>query len=392
MALFRIIAVSLIFLLLNSDAFSSGNDRKGKKDKKIVRDTTTAFVMYGHHLLLGSKWEKYSRYFDLGIQEIPSEEELTPEIAEALRLSRDLATKTPEQLHYLIDSLFDLEVIPYQLINEINFQIAFIDRKKPESQFDHMVSYDDSKYPANIYYKNWNTIDPVPYGKNLSVGDDEIMVMLTDPKNHCDFHMPFEGVITSKFGWRDGRTHHGYDIDLEVWDPVHASFSGVVRMAKYWGNYGRLVVIRHHNGLETFYAHLHRFKVQPGDIVEAGDVIGLGGSSGRSTGSHLHFEIRFKGIAIDPSHIISFEENQLHADTIILDRTTWGYNVKPKGVLLHYVEKGESLSKISNIYGIEIEDLCVNNGLRKNAYLRKGQRIMIKYEKTRNDISSNTSL
>ena len=151
----------------------------------------------------------------------------------------------------------------------------------------------------------------------------------------------------------------------------------MVRIARNHNGYGRVVIIRHYNGLETLYAHLHRFKVKSGDIVQAGQVIGLGGSSGRSTGSHLHFEVRYRGKPLNPKSIIDFNNNRLISDSIRLIRTKWSYVAVPKGIDFHTVIRGESLFKIARKYGTTIQRLCTLNGIRRNKPLRVGQKIMI---------------
>lgn len=171
----------------------------------------------------------------------------------------------------------------------------------------------EHRYPAHHYYHDWNTNSINPYEFKLSDFEDTIYMELTDSV-HCPFNMPVEGRITSNYGYRRYRIHHGIDIDLFTGDPVKAAFDGVVRFAKYAGGYGYAVVIRHYNGLETVYAHLSKIKVKPGDQIEAGDVLGLGGNTGRSTGSHLHFEVRFRGWSMNPKDIISFEEGTLVSD------------------------------------------------------------------------------
>ena len=117
------------------------------------------------------------------------------------------------------------------------------------------------------------------------------------------YHCPFQGEVyyRGKFGVRRGRRHQGVDLPLKTGDPVYATFTGKVRISKYWGAFGNLVVIRHENGIETFYAHLSQRLVENDDWVNAGDVIGYGGSTGRSSGPHLHFEIRLNGSCVDPA-------------------------------------------------------------------------------------------
>ena len=105
---------------------------------------------------------------------------------------------------------------------------------------------------------------------------------------------PYVGKVYSKFGYRRGRRHQGTDIPLKSGTPVAAAFDGRVRMSSYVSGYGNLVILRHENGLETFYGHLSKRQVSVGDWVRAGDIVGLGGSTGRSSGPHLHFETRYK--------------------------------------------------------------------------------------------------
>jgi murein DD-endopeptidase MepM/ murein hydrolase activator NlpD len=161
----------------------------------------------------------------------------------------------------------------------------------------------------------------------------------------------------------------------------------VVRYAGTCGGFGRLVVVRHYNGLETYYAHLHRLKVKSGDVVDAGDVIGLGGNSGHSTGSHLHFEVRFKGIPIDPSHLIAVADGELLCDTLVLKKTRWSYAAYPMGTRFHTVGKGEHLYAIAEQYGTSIDALCELNGISRRTHLRIGQRLMVSAAPARGDVA-----
>jgi murein DD-endopeptidase MepM/ murein hydrolase activator NlpD len=240
------------------------------------------------------------------------------------------------------------------------------------------------EYPAHCYYQDWNTEHPNPYRNDVRPDEAMVYLKLRDTLNFCDYQHPFPGKITSKYGPRRGRMHRGIDIDLEVWDPVVSAFAGQVRVAKVYGAYGRVVVVRHYNGLETTYAHLHRFNVKAGDFVEAGEVIGLGGSSGRSTGSHLHFEVRFLGIPIDPDKIIDFEAMQLKGDVLVLNKVKGSSAqsvqnaVAASGsVKYHKVRKGEYLYHIARKYGVSVDRLCQMNGIRKNATLRIGQQLKV---------------
>ena len=281
-----------------------------------------------------------------------------------------------EQIIELIDSLLQLDSVSDALIQDLS---DYAENKR--LQEDIYVSltgfYDSSIYPSNSMYNKWdtyqlfNTVD-----SDLKQGENRTLV-LEDTLNECRFYNPFRGLITSNFGWRNGRPHHGLDIDLEVWDPVISAFDGMVRVARSHKGYGRVVIVRHYNGLETLYAHLHRLKVKPGDLVEAGQVVGLGGSSGRSSGSHLHFEVRFKGKPLNPRSIIDFNKNRLKSDKIQLIKTKYSYAAIPEGINFHAVKKGESLYKIATLYGTSIECLCTINSIKRNRPLRIGQKLMV---------------
>jgi murein DD-endopeptidase MepM/ murein hydrolase activator NlpD len=280
------------------------------------------------------------------------------------------------QIIELIDSLLSLDIVPDKMLNELSDYVE--NKRLTEDIYVSLTGfYDSSIYPSRSMYKKWDTYQLFnKVVSDLKVGESRKLV-LEDTLNECRFYNPYKGLITSNFGWRSGRSHNGIDIDLEVWDPVVASFDGMVRVARMHTGYGRVVIIRHYNGLETLYAHLHRLKVKPGDIVEAGQVVGLGGSSGRSSGSHLHFEVRFKGKPLNPKSIIDFNNNKLKTNSIKLIKTKYSFAAVPDGVNFHTVKKGESLFKIAILYGTSVTELCSLNSIKRNRTLRIGQKLMV---------------
>jgi len=288
----------------------------------------------------------------------------------------DLSELSGNEIISMIDSLLDLDAVPAELVREIN---DYAESKLLKHDFYVSLTgfYDESIYPSQSMYKSWDTYNLYPYQEALRRDDDEVKLIIQDSINFCNFIPPIKGLITSNFGWREGRNHNGMDIDLQVWDPVVASFDGMVRISRHHPGYGRVVVIRHYNGLETLYAHLHRLKVKPGDIVESGDVIGLGGSSGKSTGSHLHYEVRFKGKPLNPRSLIDFNNNCLISDSLMLVKTKWSYTPIPLGVEYHTVKKGDNLYEIARKYGTSISSLCLMNGINRTRILRVGQKLRI---------------
>lgn len=207
------------------------------------------------------------------------------------------------------------------------------------------------------------------------------------------FEMPFDGRVTSGFGWRRGRNHNGTDIDLETGDTVRAAWSGKIRYAQYnTGGFGNLVVIRHYNGLETFYAHLSKHLVVPNQIVEAGDPIGLGGNTGHSYGSHLHFEVRFYDIPIDPENIIDFTAKEVRDENLLVHRGLFkgGSSVSSSssnstsiasagaGAQYYRVKSGDTLSAIAARNRTTVSKICQLNGIRPTTVLQIGKNLRIR--------------
>ena len=173
---------------------------------------------------------------------------------------------------------------------------------------------------SDIFLDSWteNTINPY-MGVSLSDLPYRSSICLVDSVSN--FVCPRVGQVYSKFGYRRRRRHQGVDLPLPTGTPVAVAFDGRVRYSSYVRGYGNLVIVRHENGLETFYGHLSKRLAEPGQWVRAGENIGLGGSTGRSSGPHLHFETRYKGYAFDPQWIVDFEKGELRKNVFVLRRS-----------------------------------------------------------------------
>ena len=231
-----------------------------------------------------------------------------------------------------------------------------------------------SEYPALSLYPNWNNQYVHAYGN--AIIPETYTIDLTG------FHMPTPSTkITSPFGPRWRRMHNGLDLKVNIGDTIVAAFAGKVRIVKYERRgYGKYVVIRHDNGLETVYGHLSKQLVEENQLVKAGEVIGLGGNTGRSTGSHLHFETRFLGIAINPIYMFDFPKQDIVADTYTFRKTK---GVKRAGshdtqvadgtIRYHKVKSGDTLSRIAKLRGVSVSTLCKLNRIKPTTTLRIGQ-------------------
>ena len=190
---------------------------------------------------------------------------------------------------------------------------------------------------------------------------------------------------------RRGSAHKGTDIPLSVGDSIFATFDGVVRYVgttRQTGGYGNLVVIRHSNGLETYYGHLSKTLCEPNEAVKAGDVIGLGGSTGRSTGPHLHFEARYKGQAFDPERLIDFQTGELRDSLFTLKKhyfsiyshygQTESESKAASDRIVHTIKSGDTLSALARRYGTTVSAICKLNNISANKTLRVGERIIVR--------------
>lgn len=251
---------------------------------------------------------------------------------------------------------------------------------------------DDIEPELDIYTEGWNSkqVNPfreadVPNSKTIDVSG---------------YFMPCPGKITSNYGYRAkfGRMHKGVDLAIRSNDTIYAAFDGKVRLTNYEAKgYGNYVIIRHPNGLETVYGHLNKHLVKPDQVVKAGDPIGLGGSTGRSTGPHLHFETRFMGYAINPSAIFDFANQTTHTDTYQFSKSTYtkGRNFAPSRQMAksekenpyksaaanpasYTVKKGDTLSSIARSYGMSATTLRRLNGLSNADKIQAGQILKLK--------------
>lgn len=252
----------------------------------------------------------------------------------------------------------------------------FEDVGKEESMifiyFDWMPGYGTYNHfdILNVHYKHETSIDP----DTLLLGN---------------YAHPAPYKIYSKYGKRRRRMHYGVDLSYPTGTPVVAAFDGIVRISKTKsGGYGDLIVIRHDNNLETYYGHLCKRFVNPGQLVSAGDTIGLGGSTGRSTGPHLHFEVRYMGVPFNPTRIIDFDNFKLLTDTVytsgkeiktnsVVVNKSNSDNDPPSGKLYITVKKGQTLGGIAQRYKTSVYKIKKLNHLRSD-FIREGQKLRVR--------------
>jgi murein DD-endopeptidase MepM/ murein hydrolase activator NlpD len=239
-------------------------------------------------------------------------------------------------------------------------------------------------FSDTAFFTLWDTSRVHNIEKSWDALSDSILLPLLLTPQQRYVH-PFEGVVTSKFGPRRGRYHYGTDVNLNDGDTVVAAFDGIVRFASVAGGYGNVVVIRHFNGLETLYAHLNKIEVEVDRLVFAGDIIGLGGRTGRSFGAHLHYEIRFRGVALNPQDIVDFEKFELKSDTLVLHKKNFtsvnkagSSTTSSGGTQYHTVRSGDTLGHIAVRYGTTVTNLCRLNNIKRDSILRIGQKIRVR--------------
>lgn len=279
-----------------------------------------------------------------------------------------------DELVYLVDSILDLDTIPPTAIEMLTHYSAELEKAKTEI---HKVLANNkfSMLPAEDVYENFDVENLFTIATDECLPDLADIVIVNDSLG--SYTSPICGIVTSNYGWRDKRMHKGIDIDLNKGDKVLAAFDGMVRIARRGNGYGNVVIVRHYNGLETVYAHLSKIKVKAGQVVTSGQVVGLGGMTGHATGTHLHFEVRYKGHALNPANFISFDEGKILNDTLTLRKSKYGIAAFPSDAEVYTVKRGDSWYEIAKRYGLTSQQMKSLNGTDKRFYLKVGQKIRI---------------
>lgn len=275
------------------------------------------------------------------------------------------------------------------LVDSLGFDLSYEDDTESFENIPyngpalHFIYFD--WMPGYGTYQNFE-VTTIHYKHQGSVNADTLILgKYTHPA-------PFK--VTSNYGWRRRRMHYGVDLGYPTGTPVVAAFDGTIRISRSGaGGYGNLIVIRHDNGLETYYGHLSKRLVNPGQTVSSGDTIGLGGNTGRSYGSHLHFETRYLGTPFNPNNIIDFTTMQMKCDTLYIKGCAAANNIAatttttPNGgtsatlaaseAVYYKVKNGDTLSHIAKRYGTSVTRIKKMNNLRSD-FLRVGQRLRVK--------------
>ncbi len=265
-----------------------------------------------------------------------------------------------------------------------------------EEAEERREAFDPNAIPADdVYGGMWANRHVNIYG-SIKNAPDTFLVNLEN------FTMPVVGRMTSNFGRRGSRRYHyGIDIKAQTGDTIYAAFDGKIRVKQFERRgYGYYLVIRHLNGLETVYGHLSKFLVDENEFVRSGQPIGLAGNTGRSFGSHLHFETRFLGQPINPNFIIDFENKVPHRDEYLVTNSSYRKTTRSSritasasanykeaanstnkyvsgDVKYHRIRQGDTLGAIAKRYGVTVRELCNLNNINTRTVLRIGKSIRI---------------
>jgi len=284
----------------------------------------------------------------------------------------------PEWLtsHFSNDTLYiacDYEALPHKLVVHTN-NADIVYKIAPRYMLGDTTLM--NHHPADSIYRFiWTDERVNPYGTMFDSLKGDIHIPM------AGFRLPAPGYVTSQFGWRRYRMHKGTDIKVQVGDSIRAAWGGQVRIVG-WDprGYGYFVVMRHDNGLETVYGHLSRPLVDEYEKVPAGYVIGLGGNTGRSTGSHLHLEIRYLGEAINPENLVNFATGELRnkEEYVIGVNAMKKVRAEQAAMKYHKVRSGDTLSGIARKYGTTVRKLCQLNKIKETKILQIGQKLRVR--------------
>jgi murein DD-endopeptidase MepM/ murein hydrolase activator NlpD len=340
---------------------------------KLMKSYSTIYKHFCHQLIIEE--EQAYLAMELAKEEIiPEPEEFEPTIIES----------------YQDDSSYNY---PYYF-NDMA-AMFFLDESTGDEESD-LLDYEDSTNYIDDYdemhlsnemletiFENWDSISIHIPKTDFSTMADTIYLPLVEVGTK--YTLPHFNPVFSRFGWRRYRYHYGIDTKNSLGDSIFCVFDGIVRIAKRNRTYGNVVIVRHYNGLETFYAHCSQLLVEQNQEVKAGELIALVGSTGRSTGPHLHFETRYKGTAFNPEYMIDFEKGKLISDTLMITKETFNYrrsgnssDTSPSsGNAVYYkIRPGDTLSGIAKKYRTTVNSIKRLNGL-KSDFIRDGRRIRV---------------
>ena len=237
---------------------------------------------------------------------------------------------------------------------------------------DEPILMSQEEDSTGLFSNQWINSTIFAYRVNIDSIHDTL-ILLTSAERV--FTMPIYGKLFRGFTY----AHKGLDIKLNKGDSVRAAYDGVVRYAKYnRGGFGNLVIIRHYNGLETYYGHLSRIMVKVNEVVKSGEYIALGGSTGRSRGPHLHFEVRYKDIPLDPLRMIDYDSQKLISNTFPITKRVFFPNDYVENALIVKIRRGDTVGKLSRRYHTSVKESCAMNKIKQNSTLRVGRSIRVR--------------
>jgi len=259
-----------------------------------------------------------------------------------------------------------------------------------------IIPADLSLVPAEVMYNCiWDNHNIRYQSVILPQKTDTLTIPLEGSNDNC-FFAPIKGKVISGYRTPRRKNHSGTDVKLKKGDSVYCAFDGKVRLARSFHGYGLLVLIRHNNGLETLYGHLSKILVKENEFIKSGEIVGLGGRTGRATTDHLHFESRLFGIAFNSEKYIDFETQELKTDTLyyINGRVESCLEDFPKpvphssltassgagieGTISHEIRRGDTLSAIARKYNTSVSEICQNNNITPRKVLKIGDILIIK--------------
>lgn len=281
------------------------------------------------------------------------------------------------------DSFLESESVPDDVTGPDELDYGY----EPEVITNERIPADMVFVPTDIMYHNlWDTLN-IRIGRTdwSKISDSTVLFINNSSLNH--FVFPYKGKVISRYGPRGGRFHAGMDVKLDKGDTIVSAFDGKVRIARTISGYGKLIVIRHNNGLETVYGHLSAYLVKVNQEVKAGEPIGLGGRSGRASTDHLHFETRILGEHFNPSKIIDFENHCLKDNVNILDKQLLGFGSKSKSIMddnsssgdgkYVRISQGDTLYAIALRHKTTVDKICKLNGITPKKTLKIGSKLRI---------------